>query len=491
MLVALRPYPERATRRFNGVGLITIALASALAGCSANITRLDPPSYAVGEGPTNSGMRRYSGGATSDVPAFAGNDGPSTAYAPPPVRQRGGVEVAGLPAIQDASNSAPPAARALAVTRGPAPLPSATTPPPQQSAARGQQIEVQQGDTLFGLSRRHNVMISDLMSVNDLKSPNLKPGQKLYLPAGAGTRTAAPSIKPERPLPGRPAAVSAAPATEGEAYTVKPGDSLYNIAARHKVKVTELQRLNGITDARAVKPGTVLKIPTGQTAAQQSATLEPAAAPEPPAKAGPATPRLAAAPAPAVTPPAVGAPSAPGLKVLNGDGTRQAAVTDKKTMTDTPPAPAAATTVAAAPAVASPVAAAAPAAASASGKLRWPVKGRVVQGYGARADGTHNDGVDIAVPAGADVHAAEAGVVAYAGSEVKTYGNLVLLRHDNGLVTAYAYNDKLLVQRGDRVKRGQPIAKAGKSGAAEQPQLHFEVRVGSKPVDPIGYLEKM
>ncbi len=486
MFVALRPYPVCAARRLHGVGLISIAIATALAGCSANITRLDPPSYAVGDGPTNSGLRRSSGGATSDVPAFAGNDGPSTAYAPPPLRPRGGVEVAGLPPIQEPTNSVPPSARALAVTRGSAPMPPASTPPPQPLAARGQQIEVQPGDTLFGLSRRHNVMISDLMSANDLKSPNLKPGQKLYLPVGAGSRTATPSIKPERALPGRNAAATSAPAAEGEAYTVKPGDSLYNIAARHKVKVTELQRLNAITDARTVKPGTVLRIPGGQAAALPSATLEPTAAPESPAKADPATPRLAASRVP-VAAPLNPAPASPGLKVLNGDGTRHAAATDKKTMTDTPASPAATTTVAAAPVAASP----APAAASAAGKLRWPVKGRVVQGYGARADGTHNDGVDIAVPAGADVHAAEAGVVAYAGSEVKTYGNLVLLRHDSGLVTAYAYNDKLLVQRGDRVKRGQPIAKAGNSGAADQPQLHFEVRVGSKPVDPIGYLEKM
>ncbi len=75
-------------------------------------------------------------------------------------------------------------------------------------------------------------------------------------------------------------------------------------------------------------------------------------------------------------------------------------------------------------------------------KLRWPVNGRVVSGFGKRVDGTHNDGVDVAVPFGTDVLAAEDGVVAYAGNEVKTYGNLVLVRHDNGWVTAYAYNDK-------------------------------------------------
>jgi murein DD-endopeptidase MepM/ murein hydrolase activator NlpD len=140
------------------------------------------------------------------------------------------------------------------------------------------------------------------------------------------------------------------------------------------------------------------------------------------------------------------------------------------------------------------VALAAPAAASAiadSVKLRWPTTGRVIAGFGGRPDGTHNDGINLAVPLGTEVHAAESGVVAYAGNELKGYGNLVLLRHDNGWVTAYAHNDELLVKRGDKVKRGQVIAKAGKTGSVDQPQVHFELRRGSKPVDPIPYLEKL
>ena len=114
-----------------------------------------------------------------------------------------------------------------------------------------------------------------------------------------------------------------------------------------------------------------------------------------------------------------------------------------------------------------------------------------MQGFGKRSDGTHSDGVDLSVPAGTDVMAAEAGTVAYAGSEVKGYGNLVLVRHDNGWISAYAHNDQVLVQRGDRVKRGQLVAKSGKSGAVEQPMMHFELRVNSKPVDPVAYMERM
>jgi murein DD-endopeptidase MepM/ murein hydrolase activator NlpD len=126
-----------------------------------------------------------------------------------------------------------------------------------------------------------------------------------------------------------------------------------------------------------------------------------------------------------------------------------------------------------------------------SSKLRWPVEGKVISAFGPRPDGTHNDGVNLAVPMGADVHAAEAGVVAYAGSELKGYGNLVLLRHDNGWVTAYAHGDELMVKRGDKVKRGQVIAKAGRTGQVDQPQVHFELRQGQRPVDPTPFMDRM
>jgi len=120
--------------------------------------------------------------------------------------------------------------------------------------------------------------------------------------------------------------------------------------------------------------------------------------------------------------------------------------------------------------------------------FRWPVQGRVIAGFGTRADGGHNDGIDVAVPQGTSVKAAENGVVAYAGNELKGYGNLVLVRHANNWVSAYANNAELLVQRGEKVRRGQIIAKAGATGAASQPQVHFELRKGSRPVDPTKYM---
>jgi murein DD-endopeptidase MepM/ murein hydrolase activator NlpD len=123
-----------------------------------------------------------------------------------------------------------------------------------------------------------------------------------------------------------------------------------------------------------------------------------------------------------------------------------------------------------------------------SGNFRWPVKGRIISGFGTRPDGGHNDGIDVAVPQGTSVKAAENGVVAYSGNELKGYGNLVLIRHANNWVSAYANNEELLVKRGDKVRRGQIIAKAGATGAVSQPQVHFELRKGSRPVDPTKYM---
>ena len=121
---------------------------------------------------------------------------------------------------------------------------------------------------------------------------------------------------------------------------------------------------------------------------------------------------------------------------------------------------------------------------SANPEFRWPARGRIIQGF--KSGG--NDGINIAVPEGTAVKAAESGVVAYAGSEIKGFGNLVLIRHPNGYVSAYANNGSIDVKRGEQVKRGQTIAKSGQSGNVASPQLHFELRKGSTPVDPTQYL---
>ncbi len=119
-----------------------------------------------------------------------------------------------------------------------------------------------------------------------------------------------------------------------------------------------------------------------------------------------------------------------------------------------------------------------------SGGFLWPVKGRVVSGYGPRAKGLYNDGIDISAPEGTAVRAAQNGVVAYAGDDLKAFGNMLLIRHAGGWVTAYAYNERLLVKRGDVVRKGQTVALVGSTGTVTRPQLHFELRRGKRTFDP-------
>lgn len=452
-----------------------IVIAAMAAGCSADVTRFDSASFNLNDPPEAAaaptpvepvrGHADYGNPVANSTPR-----GPYGAGA-------GSVDVAALPEptqsepvarpYTDASWKRTPAAPAQAA---PSYAQSGASNAPAPSAS-GQTIEVQPGDTLYGLSKRHGVALSALMSANGLSSPNLKPGQKLIVPsADAPIHSArrAPHTTPSVAPPSPEVA-----SKYGSTYTVQLGDSLYKIARANKVNFAELQQVNGITDVRKVRPGTVLKIPgASSVAAPATSTLPPAAVAE---SVPSASPRISDS---TTTQPTV----------INAG--KQVAALNGST-NDASPVPAPATESAV---KADKVANAEPqsqAQAGDSSKLRWPVSGRVISGFGGRADGTHNDGINMSVPLGTDVHAAEAGVVAYSGSELKGYGNLVLLRHDNGWVTAYAHNDELLVKRGDKVRRGQVIGKAGKTGTVDQPQVHFELRQGSKPVDPTPFMEKL
>jgi murein DD-endopeptidase MepM/ murein hydrolase activator NlpD len=131
---------------------------------------------------------------------------------------------------------------------------------------------------------------------------------------------------------------------------------------------------------------------------------------------------------------------------------------------------------------------AAPPTTASGNAFTWPVQGSVISGYGPKEGGLYNEGINIAVPQGTPVRAAQDGEVAYVGNELRGYGNLLLVRHPNGWVTAYAHNQQLLVQRGDKVKRGQVIARSGATGNVDAPQVHFELRQGTRSVDPTRYL---
>ncbi|MGE8942806.1 peptidoglycan DD-metalloendopeptidase family protein [Leptospira interrogans] len=397
-------------------------------------------------------------------------------------------------------------------------------PRPQRNAGDGNSIEVQPGDTLHGIAQQNRVSISELMTLNGLTSPVLQPGQTLMLPgkpsatASAARGSARPQQRESRmaslptqetepaPLPklgsfeaektAEPANVAplhraSAPAPDAAAeeladgtpgtHTLKRGENLYGIAVRYRVPLAELQSVNNITDPRKLKPGMVLRLPGGGAEPKQAIASAASPIPERPAQpvvhaAVPAKPQAVS-----LQQEASGLPTQP--VIINAQQPQQVAAL-------TPTSPTATDATSAAAPAAQPAVASAPA--DATSKFRWPVRGKIIAGFGAAgANGTKSDGIKLAVPVGTEVHAAEGGVVAYAGDELKGYGNLVLVRHDNGWITAYAHNEELTVKRGDRVRRGQVIAKAGKSGSADTPQLHFELRQGSSPVDPVPHLEKL
>ncbi|GAC1560895.1 MAG: hypothetical protein NVS2B5_24950 [Beijerinckiaceae bacterium] len=274
----------------------------------------------------------------------------------------------------------------------------------------------------------------------------------------------------------------------GTPVVVGYGETASMLAGRYGVPEDALLRVNGFKSAAQVQKGTRLIIPAYSTAAA-SAHAAPAAAPPRRAAAqpkavfvkGPTGKVAQVKPAAPVKASPAAKPTAQATKLeavktakVEAKPTKaeQAAVRPQKAAIDPQPT---ASLPKAEPAVAT---------AEANPEFRWPARGRIIQGF--KSGG--NDGINIAVPEGTAVKAAENGVVAYAGSELKGYGNLVLIRHPNGFVSAYANNGEIDVKRGDTVKRGQTIAKSGQSGNVATPQLHFELRKGSTPVDPTGYL---
>jgi murein DD-endopeptidase MepM/ murein hydrolase activator NlpD len=338
---------------------------------------------------------------------------------------------------------APPAHQPLEATGSVAPRSIAATHAPMQS---GTTIIVGTSDTLEILSRRYNVSPAAIMHANGYKGPRtLSPGQQLVIPHPAAVAAApvltAPAVKP----------VAVAAAAPPSVHVVNHGDTLLSIARRNHISVAELTRANHLEPSAKLSLGMKLIVPGAKTAA----AMTPAAAPV----------AVAAQP--------ISAPAAPVTKLAAADTPQKARLAQAAPNAEEP-------------AVESPVKAA-----EATGALptfRWPVRGKVITAYGAKANGKANDGINLAVPEGTPVKAADDGVVAYSGNELKGYGNLVLIRHSNGYVTAYAHASELMVKRGDTIKRGQVIAKSGQSGEVQSPQLHFEIRKGSSPVDPLQFL---
>jgi murein DD-endopeptidase MepM/ murein hydrolase activator NlpD len=314
-------------------------------------------------------------------------------------------------------------------------LPRLVNSPPTPSAAQKNSIpipasglvDVAPGDTVYAIARRYDVAMRDVIDANRLEAPFLlQVGQTLRLP-------------PPR------------------VYTVSPGDTVYSISRRFGVNMRTLVSMNELAAPYQVTAGRRLRMPVRGAANPTSGTVPAAGtARAAPTKSGggaikPNTPPLPRARATAIRTTAISRP----VVAVGASG---------RPFRLQPP--------------------------SRGGKrFLWPVRGRIISNFGPREGGLHNDGINIAAPKGVPILAADNGIVAYAGKELRGFGNLLLIKHADGWTSAYAHAHRLLVKRGERVKRGQTIGSIGTSGAVTRPQLHFELRRGARAVDPRQELE--
>lgn len=331
-----------------------------------------------------------------------------------------------------------------------------TTPPPATSSGNSREITVARGEGLYGIARKYHVNAYDLIQLNHLIAPySLKVGQKLSLPTG-------------------------------QYHTVKPRETIAMIARQYHRSPADLIHENKLTSPYVIQTGQLLRIPEAPRLVQsetpviaseqpiKSSSLSPLSSQKPvasdnhtintsPVDTGSAN--IASAPKEAA--PANLLPALPKSRIT--DTTSYILDKDGAALGGRPTAPLASSL-------------------RDSEKFIWPINGRVISPFGPQQGGIRNDGINIASPEGTPIKAAAPGTVVYAGNELRGYGNLVIIRHPEEFLTAYAHQKHLNVSKGAKVQQGQIIGYVGSSGNISQPQLHFGVRLGKKPVNPLDYL---
>lgn len=471
---------KRTLRRDLMGKVATVSLvAVALAGCSSAVERFGEPPYYTGN--TQNQRDILNGGQKQPTYQDIVN-GPGGTAAGLPQSSSQPVTTGSIPNRAPSVQSAPLPVPVTTAQR-PAPVrtaPVATQPAPEAVAsagnvrswkgwtsAGGTRVQMRQGDSINSMARRYGVPIQAIVAVNGIDDPaKVQPGQSVIIPTyvyaernGSTSTTEGESGKVKLPTAGRSDNVVTGSVPTSVGTMPRPDQKngqqpTFADISQGKVDVVRVSTL-----PRRKPGGSDQTLTTASISSGSSSSSVP-------------TPRRQPETSSAGSQPVAAAPSG----TVEKTKLPQPALTQEARPTEPIKTPT--------------VVAKVQEDDSADAKFRWPVRGRIISDFGAKPGGGKNEGVNLAVPEGTPVHAADDGSVIYSGNELKGYGNLILVRHNDGWVSAYAHNSELKVKRGDTIRRGDVVALAGATGSVNQPQLHFELRQGNKPVDPLKYLPR-
>ena len=379
-------------------------------------------------------------------------------------------------------------------------------------------VVVRRGDTLYAIAREHNMTVDEIAKINKLSAPyTIRVGQilKIEKPIEKPKPVVEKKIEPKVEKKSEPVVKEKPKETPKETVKESPkektdvrvpvktikiekGDTLYSISRAYAVPVNDLAVMNNLSAPFALRVGDSLRVPD---LAERVPVKKDVAPKSEPVKAQPKSetkPKEQAKPK-AKTETKSQQKSQPKTESKNQtkpaqkstEKTNQKKVTEtKKTADKKTPEKKVETKKTETKKVASPKTETPKIVARSSSKFSWPVRGKILSNFGAKNGGLYNDGINISAAFDSTVVAAENGVVAYAGNEVRGMGNLIIIQHSDGWMTVYAHLNSMSVRRGARVSVGQKIGTVGQTGKVSVPQLHFEIRNGTKAHNPINYLKK-
>lgn len=439
------------------IALISL-VAGMLAGCSNAVERFGQPVYTGGtdnqrailgksvKQPTYQDIMSGPGGTEAGLPVASSQP----TYTGSVSRSPATIQRSNLPAPTRKAAPVPTRSQPIATIAAPETGARDAVTWKGWSSAGGTRVKVREGDTVASMSRRYGVPVEAIAKINGIEYPGqVKAGQTLIIPTYAHNSRSSSTRSASRNVPlttgsiNRSASVSSTTASPDRKPVRQP-------------TFAEV-RSGTISDAAPIRVAVAPKRkPVGPTGSVRKTTVASISGNVPVPPEMPARHRST---------------STPTVSVVNVSKDQPSEARPNQPIQQNQK-----------------VASVQPSVDENTPRFRWPVRGRIISDFGMKAGGDRNDGINLAVPEGTPVKAADKGTVIYAGNELKGFGNLVLLRHADGWVTAYAHNSKLHVKRGDKVGRGDIIADAGATGSVSQPQVHFELRQGNKPIDPTRYL---